>query len=66
VDVSSSCSISASISEWCSLSWADVLRATDSAQGRDVCEYAYQASKLMIKGGAVMEVLLDEVGGNPG
>jgi len=45
------------------LHFADV---KDSAQGRDECEYAYPAGKVMISGLSAPEVLLVEAGGVPG
>jgi len=66
VDVTSSVSISGSqsVSYW--LSWADESRVKDSAQGRDVCKYAYLAGKITFQQCWAPEVLPVGVGGVPG
>ena len=66
MDVSTSGSISGSKSVSCSLSWADRSRVHDSAQGRDVCEYAYPVGKLMIWRRWAPEVLPLKARGIPG
>jgi len=48
VDVPSSVSISGSKSVLCCLSWAKASSIKNSAEERDVCEYAYPASELTI------------------
>jgi len=58
VDVPSSVSISGSTSVSCWLSWAVALRVKNSAQGREVCEYAYAAGKYTIWERWAPEVLL--------
>ena len=66
VDVPSLVSVSGSKSVSCWLSWADASRLNNSAQGRDVCEYAYPASKLTIWERCAPELLPVGVGGVPG
>ena len=66
MDVPSSCSISGLKSVSCSLSWAGTSRANNSAQGIDVCEYAYPAGKLKILRHCAPEELPVEAGGVPG
>ena len=61
VPSSVSISTSKSVSFW--LSWADGSRVNDSAQGRDVCKYAYLASKLTILERWAPEVLPVGAGG---
>jgi len=58
--------MSGSKSLLCLLSRADISRVNYSPQGRDVCEYAYPASKLTILRSCAPEVLSVQRGGVPG
>jgi len=66
VAVPSSVSISGSKSVSCWLSWADELIVKDPAQGCDVGEYKYLASKLLIRELWAPEMLPVGAGGNQG